>query len=983
MAGTYLHPGVYIEEVSGGARPIEAVGTSTAAFIGIAERGPTNEARFVTNFTEFEQIYGWYVRDGDIGTSYLAYSVNQFFQNGGRSCYVVRVEDQATIAELELSTDDGVKTMTIRAVSPGSWGNGLRIGIAPGTTLPDERFNMYVFIKDELKESYEDISMVDTDLYYVDRVTKRSLYIRAESESLPDSPQFVGKKGQTFNLGTVKQVKLTIDAFGPYVIDCSAGAANPLQVTAKEVCASINKAFQGDIKEQVAFDQGGKVKIVSPTADDNSAIRFSNPDSKDATYDIFGLQESSWTVKGSDETIALAFGLADAATIHGNLDPAVAKTISIAIGGSPFKTMDLKQKADKGATLFHVINEINTAIPETAYTDGAHVILKAGQDINIKQTNAAAVFGAGFYAYVTTGSGSDPAKILGSVATSTLTGQLRLKIDNYPFLAVALTAGDACQAVADKINAAFQMAIKGKKKVAEAVGDKLSLSSLETGAAGRIIVASPAGVADVAASVLGTAHANSDDFLIPAETASVASVIGTQDLSAGIGSGIAGKKLRIAVDDSTVQLSVSSLASVAVQTLFTTDFANEAVLNYRLLTSGKTVSVIAANIGAVSELYFSIPLKLGVETEVADTSSAAQTTYKALFGNIVPFNGAPLTVPKYTYEFKSPDNRPAQTSSKLALIGGGEDRKNENKLRDLTVGAVGENGVRRLDRLTDISILVIPGWEKMSDDVANTFVNEGTAYCNNVRPAQARPLRDLFFVTQTPASVIKPEDARDYAQQKVTKSPGGYTAIYYPWVTVNDPIGTRSPTISVPPSGMIAGLYASIDGRRGVWKAPAGTEAGLAGVVGLADQVSDIKQDLLNPFGVNVIRRMPGAGIVSWGARTLSTNPEWKYIPVRRMAIMMEVSIYEGIQWAVFEPNDAPLWSLLRLNINAFMMNLYRNGAFQGATPDDAFFVKCDGETTTQIDIDLGKVNILVGFAPLKPAEFVIVRISQKAGKKD
>jgi phage tail sheath protein FI len=182
---------------------------------------------------------------------------------------------------------------------------------------------------------------------------------------------------------------------------------------------------------------------------------------------------------------------------------------------------------------------------------------------------------------------------------------------------------------------------------------------------------------------------------------------------------------------------------------------------------------------------------------------------------------------------------------------------------------------------------------------------------------------------------------------------------------------------------MIAGLYASIDGRRGVWKAPAGTEAGLAGVVSLADQVSDVKQDLLNPFGVNAIRRMPGAGIVSWGARTLATNPEWKYIPVRRMAIMMEVSIYEGIQWAVFEPNDAPLWSLLRLNINAFMMNLYRNGAFQGATPDDAFFVKCDGETTTQIDIDLGKVNILVGFAPLKPAEFVIVRISQKAGKKD
>ncbi len=154
-------------------------------------------------------------------------------------------------------------------------------------------------------------------------------------------------------------------------------------------------------------------------------------------------------------------------------------------------------------------------------------------------------------------------------------------------------------------------------------------------------------------------------------------------------------------------------------------------------------------------------------------------------------------------------------------------------------------------------------------------------------------------------------------------------------------------------------------------------------MVKLADQVNDIKQDLLNPFGVNAIRRMPGAGIVSWGARTLCTNPEWKYISVRRTAIMLEVSIYEGIQWAVFEPNDEPLWSLLRLNIGAFMMNLFRSGAFQGSTPDEAFFVKCDKETTTQVDIDLGKVNILVGFAPLKPAEFVIVKISQKAGKKE
>jgi phage tail sheath protein FI len=132
---------------------------------------------------------------------------------------------------------------------------------------------------------------------------------------------------------------------------------------------------------------------------------------------------------------------------------------------------------------------------------------------------------------------------------------------------------------------------------------------------------------------------------------------------------------------------------------------------------------------------------------------------------------------------------------------------------------------------------------------------------------------------------------------------------------------------------------------------------------------------------VNVIRTVPGSGIVVWGARTIGSDAEWRYIPVRRMAIFLRVSIYYGIQWAVFEPNDEPLWASLRLNIRAFMLTQFRAGAFQGAKPDDAFFVKCDSTTTTQQDIDNGVVNILVGFAPLKPAEFVVLKLSQKVNQ--
>jgi phage tail sheath protein FI len=170
-----------------------------------------------------------------------------------------------------------------------------------------------------------------------------------------------------------------------------------------------------------------------------------------------------------------------------------------------------------------------------------------------------------------------------------------------------------------------------------------------------------------------------------------------------------------------------------------------------------------------------------------------------------------------------------------------------------------------------------------------------------------------------------------------------------------------------------------------VWKAPAGTDVSLLGVRELTVSLTDGEQGQLNPLGVNVIRTLPVIGTVVWGARTLRgadrLASEWKYVPVRRLALFLEESLYRGTQWAVFEPNDEPLWSQIRLNLGAFMHSLFRQGAFQGASPRDAYFVKCDKETTTQNDIDRGIVNIVVGFAPLKPAEFVIIKIEQIAGQ--
>ena len=274
----------------------------------------------------------------------------------------------------------------------------------------------------------------------------------------------------------------------------------------------------------------------------------------------------------------------------------------------------------------------------------------------------------------------------------------------------------------------------------------------------------------------------------------------------------------------------------------------------------------------------------------------------------------------------------------------------------------------RLNTVTDASLLAVPG------EASTTVMKEAMGYC------AGRPLSDMFFIGETARDDQSPDGAERFRDDLTANS---YGALYYPWIKALDPSGRSQDPVLLPPSGYIAGLYSRTDGARGVWKAPAGTEATLNGVVGLGYDLTDTEHGNLNKKGICALRRFRSSGVVAFGARTVSgpADAEWRYIPVRRTAIMLRTSIYYSIQWAVFEPNDEPLWSQLRLNVGSFMTTLFRQGAFQGSSTTEAFYVKCDHDTTTQADIDLGIVNVEVGFAPLKPAEFVIVKISQKAGQ--
>ncbi|MCX7707521.1 MAG: phage tail sheath subtilisin-like domain-containing protein [Anaerolineae bacterium] len=280
----------------------------------------------------------------------------------------------------------------------------------------------------------------------------------------------------------------------------------------------------------------------------------------------------------------------------------------------------------------------------------------------------------------------------------------------------------------------------------------------------------------------------------------------------------------------------------------------------------------------------------------------------------------------------------------------------------------GSGGVNLLRRVDLFNLLVVPGETKPS------VVAQLQKF--------ARDHRAFLIVDSNEGDTFAGLSAGP--DNAVTGADAINAALYFPWVKAPDP-KQENRLRHFPPSGFVAGVYARTDVARGVWKAPAGTEASLSGVSGVAVPLTDLENGTLNIQAINCIRNFSVYGNVVWGARTLQGNDErgseWKYVPVRRLALFLEESLYRGLKWVVFEPNDEPLWAQIRLNVGAFMHDLFRQGAFQGVTPREAYFVKCDKETTTQSDRNRGIVNILVGFAPLKPAEFVILKIQQMAGQ--
>ena len=294
-------------------------------------------------------------------------------------------------------------------------------------------------------------------------------------------------------------------------------------------------------------------------------------------------------------------------------------------------------------------------------------------------------------------------------------------------------------------------------------------------------------------------------------------------------------------------------------------------------------------------------------------------------------------------------------------------------------GETEKKGMYALEQADLFNLLCIPPYKAPSEtlDVDVNLISAAATYCEK---------RRAMLLVDAPKNWKDKATAKgkfiDTNDNVGTRSRNA--ALFFPRLKQQNPLRDNQIEEFVP-CGVVAGIFARTDAQRGVWKAPAGLDATLVGVPQLKVNLTDLENGELNPLGINCLRSFPVYGRVVWGARTLrgadQLADEYKYIPVRRLALFIEESLYRGTQWVVFEPNDEPLWAQIRLNLGAFMNNLFRQGAFQGRTPQEAYFVKCNSETTTQNDINLGIVNIVVGFAPLKPAEFVVIKIQQIAGQ--
>jgi len=862
----YLHPGVFVEEKSSGVRPIEGVGTSTAAFIGVAAKGVPNKATFITTWSQFTRAFG-----DLIPSSYMPYAVSQFFNNGGKRCYIVRalnvVSSVAASRDLaDQETAAARNTLRITAKGAGKWGNGLLVTVQNSTSNPTTEFKLVIAQDDPLNvvELFDNLSMdPNSDDYVETAINNASDYITVKD------------LGASVATGTAQ--KVSTNALADPVPFAGGGEAITLE-TPDGTVTTVN--FTGNVARATVLSQLNAAWAPFNVSASLDATNHLVVASSSAGFDKYFILGGAATAAGRPLLGLAGFAAGTGAAIGAILKSASQATfdttggnniLNISVHGDAVPPITLT--ANAAHTAATLAGEISAALSGASNAHGLLAVSTEGNRVVIATANK--------------GASDNTLALSGTAAT-------QLQFRNFD-RSVATITGQG------RSEAAFVQSAPGPFALADGSNFTITLNNAA--------LSDPA--ADIAIPVtLGAAN-----------IANLAQATATEIMNA---------------------INTASAAAVPPQGNIASVVANRVVIRQGRKGNFYTLQVADGLKSPNIRLKFETAKKSGyVEGDTASPYLRPASNFDAQ-GIIQPW---PL--------LNGDDGPPVSNSD---LIG----------TPDL------KTGLHALDDVTDVNFVAIPG----ASDAG--VVSQAVGYCGNRRDCVL--IADAPGKTTKDAPVTDPAHVADFLANKITTKTS-YGSFYYPWMLVDDPVGSgKNPTRYVPPSGFVAGMYARIDNTRGVWKAPAGTEANVVGPLALEYSTTDSEQDILNPIGVNCIRQFPGSGIVIWGARTMGTlsDPEWRYVPVRRYAIYLEQSIYRGTQWAVFEPNDQRLWSALKANIEDFLMGEFRQGALAGTSPQQAFEVKCDADLNPDSEVNAGRVNMEVKFAPLKPAEFVIIRISQK-----
>ncbi len=975
-----LHPGVYVEEVPPTVRAIEGVSTSTAAFIGVAERGPVGKPVLVTSFKEYQDKSGGFKEN-----SFLTYSVLNFFENGGRKCYIVRVVGQgAEKASIELRDRERVEidravagteetmgllfdmfpeafaepVLTISASSPGKWGNDIDIEIKESTNNPNNELKIIVKRGDEVLETWDNLSMVMGDDNYVENVIgggqSQYILVKRIKTAKSDTPgvlisgvldnaaknlKYPPINGPNFNISLNGSASVQIlldsnDSAEDIAEDIQKKVRNSAPQKATEEQKRAFENFECHVKTKgsemryiLISGEGGlqsKVEVIPGTengthTDVRGRLKLNTSATVDSALAISGLDLQRGTSRSAEYPETHITDNKRTLSFNLNKDGKQQITLDAELATGDAIAEDIKAK----------VRGISTQRKDPK-NEEAYQKFEAKYNSQYELIFGDVTANAGTFEFTSSGSGTDLASgtylrlnVPGTTYGGSTNGPLKVEPDLSARQRTIISEGNSAVTDISKINDGY-------------LGLKI-IPYMQTGSPQEITI----------------------KISIPTEM-----LTNGVKIAEAIKKAVLYKETQI--DDPDADPELKKLKGYPATREALKGFEARYVAYY-ILKSG-AVCTDGGKIGPISSVEV-LPSDIEAEDIAIDLKLGRHN------GGIEP-NGAAMLRPE-NGEYHLGDHTVGGAVNNVTKGTDGNQPTDD----DFT----GPNGLKLLDKVDDVNIIAIPGRG------SKRVISAGLGYCMN------RKLQDCFFIADmggpheddpSPDQSNPFINTRDEAKQFV---PGisvksDYGAIYFPWVIAPDPIGKgKNPKRYLPPSGYMAGIYARIDSKRGVFKAPAGTEANLIGTalpaLEPAIKVDDTDQDFLNPIGVNVIRSFPASGIVAWGTRTMGSDPAWRYISVRRLAIFLRISIYNGIQWAVFEPNDEPLWSSLRLNIGAFMYNQFRAGAFQGSTPAEAYFVRCDSTTTTQQDIDNGIVNVLVGFAPLKPAEFVVIKISQKAGQ--